>query len=161
MKKKALTLTEVIIALSVGLAIMVPTSYMFANSNKQLEKSSNLIFAAGLARTIISSMMSNHTIFPQVGNNTFISCCDDSSDNVYFRYLFNLKENCGNLKKGLLKIGKATSPKFYHRIAKYDFRYGITLAQIDESVKSVAVYITWKEFGVNKNYETHAFIVAR
>ena len=57
MKKKAVTLTEVLIALAVGVIILLPTTAMFSTSSRLMEKSSNLGLAAGIARYIIQAMM--------------------------------------------------------------------------------------------------------
>lgn len=166
-KKKAVTLTEVLIALSIGATVLLPVTIMFSNSGRVLEKSSNLGIAAGLARYIIQGMMSmrmNEIISIPIPG---VSCCDDSNDNLYLRYIFHLKENCGSLEKGLLSINHEQIPKLYSRLAKYEFRYSVTVSETSPSgeegdlMKSVSVLISWKEFGVNKVYESHAYIVPR
>ena len=57
MKKKAVTLTEILIALAVGVMILLPTTAMFSTSSRLMEKSSNLALAAGIGRYIIQGMM--------------------------------------------------------------------------------------------------------
>lgn len=170
MKKKALTLTEVLIAVSIGVAIFIPTSIMYSNSSRQLEKTSNLSFASGLGRYIVQTMMTmkidDIKDTEQVSPNG-ISFCDSSDDNIFFNTLFNLKEQTGGLNKGYIKIGADSCPKLYNRLAKYDYRYMIkgTPVQLhgsdDDKISSVRLSITWKEFGENKIYEYNVVIVEK
>lgn len=167
MSKKGVSLTEILIALAVGIAILIPTTAMFSTSSKMLEKSSNLTFASGLARYIIQGMMSAPLMSIVDVPIPGISCCDDSDDNVYFRNLFNLKRDVGNLKEGRVYNTLEGNPKFFSRCAKYDFRYSISVGEASPNdvpgdiVKSVSVLITWKEFGVDKVYKAHVYIVPR
>ena len=167
MKKKAVTLTEVLIALSIGVVILLPTTAMFSTSSRMLEKSSNLSLAAGIARYIIQGMMTMEMEEIKPIDVPGVSMCDETSRNTYFQTLFELQNDCGSLKKGRVTMGMNNCPKFYSRLAKYDFRYAISVCSVNTSdidgdiMKSVAVYVTWKEFGVDKVYETHAFIVPR
>ena len=164
--RKAVTLTEVLIALSIAMVIFVPTTMMFSNSAKVMEKSSNLTFAAGLARFILQGMMAMD-LKEIVDIKNPISCCDTSEDNKYLRYLFNLNSDCGNFKKGKVLIGQDSCPKLYNRLAKFDFRYSVLSVPLilsqkkQEIMSSVKVCIHWKEFGVDKIYESHAYIIQR
>ena len=166
-KKKAVTLTEVLIALSIGVVILLPTTAMFSTSSRFLEKSSNLSLASGIARYIIQAMMTMDMNEIKPIDIPGVSLCDDSSRNTYFQTLFELVEDCGSLKRGKVVMGMKTCPKFYARLAKYDFRYSISVCSVnindvdDDVMKSVAVYVTWKEFGVDKVYESHAYICPR
>ena len=73
----------------------------------------------------------------------------------------------GDLKKGKVTMSMESCPKFYTRLARYEFRYSISVCSVNTNdidgdiMKSVTVYVTWKEFGVDKVYESHAFIVPR
>jgi hypothetical protein len=166
-KKKAVTLTEVLIALSIGVAILIPTTAMFSTSSRLLEKSSNLSLASGLARYILQGMMTMETSEIQSTDLSGISFCDESEDNVYFQRLFELQNDCGDLKAGKINMGRDSAPKLYARLAKYDYRYFISAVSCntngikDDIMLSVSIIVTWKEFGVDKLYETHAFIVPR
>ncbi len=161
MKKKALTLTEILIAISIAIIIFLPASIMFSNSAKFLEKTSNLTFAGGLSRFIIQGMMASRMSevidIPYPG----ISCCDPSDDNIYFKNLFDLAEDCGDIKKGKISISAQNCPKFYQRLAKYNFRYSVSIAQTQKDIKSVAVCITWEEFGQHKMLKTNTYVIAR
>lgn len=165
MNKKALTLTEVLIALSIGIAIFLPTIAMFSNSTKGLEQTSNLGFAGGLARYIIQGM--NAMEFGEIEKieKPGISCCDKSESNKYFKNLFNLQNDCGDLKKGKITIDKEKCKKLYNRLAKNDYRYFIDVSYDPSAtmkgIKSVTVNITWKEYGENKIFISHAFIVQK
>ena len=162
MKKKALTLTEVLIAISIGIVLFLPTSIMFSNSAKVMEKSSNLTFAGGLSRHIIQKMMTMRMNDIQEIDYPGISFCDDSDDNVYFKDLFDMAEDCGELKKGKISISMEKCPKLYARLARYNYRYYISIAQIsDPIVKNVAVCVTWEEFGEHKILKTNAYIIPR
>ena len=167
MKKKAVTLTEVLIALAVGVIILLPTTAMFSTSSRLMEKSSNLALAAGIARYIIQGMMTMETKEIKPIETPGVSMCDSSSKNQYFQTLFELNDSVGDLKKGKVKMSMKNCPKFYTRLARYEYRYFITCGDFisketdDDIMKSVTVYVTWKEFGVDKVYETHAFIVPR
>ena len=167
MKKKAVTLTEILIALAVGVMILLPTTAMFSTSSRLMEKSSNLALAAGIGRYIIQGMMtmemSEINEIPVPG----VSMCDSSDKNQYFQTLFDLKDTCGDLKKGKITMSMKNCPKLYSRLARYEYRYWISVgvaknSDIDDDImKTVTVYVSWKEFGVDKLYETHAFIVPR
>ena len=167
MKKKAVTLTEVLIALSIGMVVLLPTTVMFSSSSRFLEKSSNLSLASGIARYIIQGMMTMEMEEIKSIELPGVSMCDESDRNTYFRTLFDLAQDCGKLKKGIITMSMKNCPKFYARLAKYDFRYAISVGtakikDVDKDImKSVTVYVTWKEFGVDKVYESHAFIVPR
>ena len=167
MKKKAVTLTEVLIALAVGVIILLPTTAMFSTSSRLMEKSSNLGLAAGIARYIIQAMMTMEMKEIKPIDIPGVSICDSSSKNQYFQTLFELADSCGEFQKGKVIMNKDNCPKLYARLARYEFRYSISVCSVntndvdDDIMKSVAVYITWKEFGVDKVYETHAFIVPR
>ena len=161
MNNKAVTLTETLIAISIALTIILPISMMFSNSSRTLEKTSNLSFAGGLARYIIQGMMTMEkdeiVQIPPPG----ISCCDESDDNTYFKKLFNFYNVESDLDSGVTTVGiKNCVTKLYNRFARYNYRYSISVAQIS-GIKSVSVLITWKEFGVDKVFESHAYIVAR
>ena len=166
-KKKAVTLTEVLIALSIGVAILIPATAMFSTSSRLLEKSSNLSLASGLARYILQGMMTMESSEIQSIEMPGVSFCDQSEDNVYFQRLFELQTDCGDLKAGKINMGPDSAPKLYARLAKYDYRYYISAVTCNTNgvegdiMKSVSIYVTWKEFGVDKLYETHAFIVPR
>ena len=164
--RKAVTFTELLIALSIGMVILMPTSIMFSNSAKLMEKSSNLSFAAGLARYILQGMMTmDLKEITDIKNP--ISCCDTSEDNKYLKFLFNLNDNCGEFKKGKVLMGKNSCPKLYARLAKFDYRYSVLSVPLilsqkkQEIMSSVKVCIHWKEFGVDKIYESHAYIIQR
>ena len=167
MKKKAVTLTEVLIALAVGVIILLPTTAMFSTSSRLMEKSSNLGLAAGIARYIIQGMMTMEMEEIKPIDIPGVSICDTSEKNQYFQTLFELKDSLGDLKKGRVTMSMKNCPKFYTRLARYEFRYSISVCSVNTNdidgdiMKSVAVYVTWKEFGVDKVYETHAFIVPR
>ena len=96
-----------------------------------------------------------------------VSMCDSSEKNTYFQTLFDLKDTCGDLKKGKVTMSMKNCPKLYQRLARYEFRYSISVGLVqskdidDDIMKTVTVYVTWKEFGVDNIYETHAFIVPR
>lgn len=167
MKKKAVTLTEVLIALAVGVVILLPTTAMFSTSSRLMEKSSNLGLAAGIARYIIQGMMTMEMQEIKAIDVPGVSMCDSSEKNTYFQTLFDLKDTCGDLKKGKVTMSMKNCPKLYQRLARYEFRYSISVGLVqskdidDDIMKTVTVYVTWKEFGVDKIYETHAFIVPR
>ncbi len=167
MKKKAVTLTEVLIALAVGVIILLPTTAMFSTSSRLMEKSSNLGLAAGIARYVIQGMMTMEMEEIKPIDVPGVSMCDSSERNTYFQTLFDLKDTCGDLKKGKVTMSMKNCPKLYARLARYEFRYSISVGVVkskdvdDDIMKTVTVYVTWKEFGVDKLYETHAFIVPR
>ena len=167
MKKKAVTLTEVLIALAVGVIILLPTTAMFSTSSRLMEKSSNLGLAAGIARYIIQGMMTMEMDEIKAIDAPGISMCDTSDRNTYFQTLFELKDACGSFKKGKISISMDNCPKLYARLARYEYRYWISVGFAknkdieDDIMKTVTVYVSWKEFGVDKIYETHAFIVPR
>lgn len=167
MGKKAVTLTEILIAMTVAMVIIIPTTSMFSTSSKMLEKASNLTFASGLSRYIIQGLMSARMNDIASTPRTEISCCDPSEDNIYFYDLFNLKNDVGSLKKGKVVNSLSSLPNFFSRCAKYDFRYSVSVATANmtsdelDVVKTVEVFISWKEFGVDKAYRSHAYIVPR
>lgn len=165
MRKKAVTLTEIMIAISILIVIILPIAVSFSNSGKALEKASNVSFAAGLSRYIIQNMM---TMRSSEINNTpdaGISCVDPSDDNTYFKHLFYFKNKCDNFSRGLTTIRQKSCPRmFYNRICKYNFRYIIHTVELPGSagqIKSATVNITWKEMGADKVYKSHAYIVFR
>lgn len=161
MNKKAVTLTEVLIAISIAIAISLPVFLMFSTSSKSLEKSSNLCFAGGLARYIIMGMMTMQLSKIENTPTEGIACYDESDKNLYFKTLFNFYNKDDDLSAGVTTMKASnTFDKLRARFIKYDFRYHIRVAKKDET-NSVTVGITWIEFGINKIYESHAYIVSR
>lgn len=167
MSKRAVTLAEILIAMTVAILVIIPTTSMFSTSSKMLEKASNLTFASGLARYIIQGLMSTRIKEIREIPDAGISCCDPSEDNIYFYHLFNLKNQVGDLPKGEIVNSPESLPKFFNRCAKYDYRYSMSCVPLKLSddeydvVFSVKVRIQWKEFGVHKSYDSHAYIVPR
>lgn len=167
MNKRATSLVEVLIALSIGIGILIPSVALFSTSSKVVEKGRNLSFASSLSRYIIQNMMTMKmdkiVSVPIPG----LSVCDDSNENYYFGELFNFKSDNGKFKKGNIGINKDQLPELYNYLARYDFRYSIAVGEanpsddISDIIKSVTVLITWKEFGVDKVYESHAYIIPR
>ncbi|MBQ2594622.1 MAG: prepilin-type N-terminal cleavage/methylation domain-containing protein, partial [Candidatus Riflebacteria bacterium] len=143
MKRKAVTLTEVLIALAVGVIILLPTTAMFSTSSRLMEKSSNLALAAGIGRYIIQGMMTMETDEIKSIEMPGVSMCDTSSKNQYFQTLFELKDTVGDLKKGKVTMSMKNCPKFYTRLARYEYRYFIKSSDFksndvdDDIMKSV------------------------
>lgn len=165
--KRAVTLTEVLIAIAIGMAILVPSVAVFSTSSRVVEKSRNLSFASGLARYIIQGMMTMKMNDITSISAPGVSVCDQTDKNIYFKDLFNMIEQRNDLKKGAIALTHENLPAFYGHLARYEFRYSIYVGEVspdevaEDIVKSVTVFISWKEFGVDKSYESHAYIIPR
>ena len=150
---------------------MLPTSFIFSNSTKQLEKASNRSFASSLARYIIQTMMTmkiddiRDTDHVSEGG---ISFCDNSDDNIFFNTLFNNFNNkIEDFDSGYVNINSNSCRNLYNRLAKNDFRYIIkgTPVQLagptDDKSSSINVGITWNESGERIRYNFYAIIVEK
>lgn len=157
MNRRALSLTEIMIALTIAVMVMVPVTSMFSTSGHQVQKSRNFSFAAGLARRISQHLMimpfEEITEVPLPG----MGLCDAPDDGI-FNPLVNFSSN----QTGIKRIKAADFPTLYEFLNQNDFRYALSVSNVSfgagDEIKSVAIMITWKEAGKDMIYRTHIYV---
>lgn len=155
MSKRALSLTEIMIALSIAVMVMVPVTSMFSSSGQQVTKSRNFTFAAGLARRISQHLMIMP--FEDIAEVTDQAICD-APDNEFFSPLLNFASD----QSGIKRIKQADLPTLHGFIDLYDFHYSLSVSNVSfgvgDEIKSIAIMITWKDAGKDLFYRTHVFV---
>lgn len=157
MTKRALSLTEIMIAISIAVMVMVPVTSMFSTSGQQVQKSRNFSFAAGLARRISQHLLimafDDIVEVPLPGQ---IIC--DAPDNDFFSPMINFASD----QSGIKRIKKADLPVLYDFLDLNGFRYSLSVSNVSfgagDEIKSVAIMITWKEAGKDLIYRTHVYV---
>lgn len=157
MKRKGLSLSEVIIALAIAVMVMVPVTSMFSSSGQQVQKSRNFSFAAALARRISQHLMimpfDDIAEVPLPGQ-----AIHDAADDSYFNPLLNFSDN----QTGVKRVIAADMPALYNFLVMNDFKYSLSVSNVSfgagDEIKSVAIMITWKEAGRDMIYRTHVYV---
>lgn len=157
MNRHALSLTEVMIALTIAVMVMVPVSSMFSTSGNQVLKSRNFSFAAALARRISQHLMimpfSDILDVPLPGKPLHGVDNDD---------FFNPLLNFSGSQSGVKKISVADTPDLYEYLEQHDFKYSLSVSNVSfgagDEIKSIAIMITWKEAGRDMIYRTHVYV---
>lgn len=155
--KRGLSLTEVMIAMSIAITVLVPVISMFTNAGRTVQKTVVFSFAGGLARRISQHLMVIPFDEIQEVPLPGISLCD-SPDDRFFNPLLNFSSNSSGEKR----ITFEDMPAFYNFLALYDFRYAISVSNVSfgagDEIKSCGVMITWQENGKDMIYQTHVYI---
>lgn len=155
--KKGLSLTEIMIAMSIAVTVLVPVISMFSNAGRTVQKSMIFSFSAGLARRISQHLMVIPFDEIQEVPLPGVSLCD-SPDDRFFNPLLNFSTS----QSGLKRITYSDLPEFYKFLALYDFRYAISVSNVSfgagDEIKSCAIMITWQENGKDMLYQTHVYI---
>lgn len=155
--KKGISLTEILIAMSIALTILVPVINMFSSAGKRVQKGIIFSFAAGLARRISQHLMVMPYDEIQDVPLPGISLCDSSTD-PYFNPLLNFSDNATGQKS----INQTDLPELFNFLALYDFRYALSVSTVSfgdgDEIKSVAIIISWRENGKDMLYQTHVYI---
>ncbi len=157
MRSHGTTLIEIIIAIAIGIAAIVPISIMFSQSSRQVTKSQNFSFAAALARRI-----SQHTAqmpFSEISNVPLPGAPIgvNKTDRYFGEFL-----NTGTSKSQIKFLDETDMPGLSGFFKKYNFKYSVSVSSVtfssDDTVKSVAIYIMWKEGAKDFIYQSHVFI---
>lgn len=157
MNKRALSLPEILIAITIAVTVLVPVTQLFSTSGQSVQKSRNFSFATGLARRISQHLMimkyKNIIDIPLPG----LSLCD-AADNVFFSPLFNFS----NDQSGVKRITAADMPALYAFLNQFDFKYALSISNVSfgtgDEIKSVAIMITWKESGKDMMYRSYVYV---
>lgn len=155
--KKGLSLTEILIAMSIAITILVPVVSMFSTAGRTVQKSIVFSFSTGLARRISQHLMV--VPFDEIQEVPLpgISLCNSSED-PFFNPLINFSTS----KTGQKSITQTDLPDFFKFLALYDFRYALSVSNVSfgdgDEIKSVAIIITWRENGKDMLYQTHVYI---
>jgi hypothetical protein len=157
MKRSGLTLTEIMIAISMAVVVMIPMMSMFSASGQAVQKTRNFSFASGLARRISQHLMIMPFADVEEVPLPGISLCD-APDDPFFNPFLNFQ----NDQNGLKRINNTDFPELYGFLNQFDFRYSISVSNVSfgagDEIKSVAIQITWKEAGKDMIYRTHVYI---
>ncbi|MDD3001495.1 MAG: hypothetical protein PHF29_07060 [Candidatus Riflebacteria bacterium] len=156
-KSYGTTLVEIVIAIAIGLAAIVPISTMFSQSNRQVTKSQNFSFAAALGRRI--SQHTSQMPFSEIANVPLPGAAiGGTKTDRYFGALLNP----GTDKSQIKYLDETDMPGLCSFLKKYNFKYSVSVSSVtfasDDTVKSVAIYIMWKEGAKDFIYQTHVFI---
>ena len=168
-KRSATTLIEVIIAITIGVAVLIPLGTFFSQSGKQVTKAQNYILAMSLARRIIRHInlipyTQLKTKFPEIETlDDFHPIQIGERDNdLFFGEMYNFKDN----KKGIKHLNQNDMLDFYKFLSRYDFRYIVTSKEAPSvgnssfgSITTITVGIFWKENGKDYTYTSHAFAI--
>ncbi|MEW6710746.1 MAG: hypothetical protein AB1403_13045 [Candidatus Riflebacteria bacterium] len=155
--KKGLSLTEIMIAMSIAITVLVPVISMFSSAGRSVQKSTIFNFATGLGRKI-----SQHLLvipFDEIQEIPLpgISLCDSPDDQFFSPFL-----NFSNDKTGLKRINQNDLPDLYSFLNLYDFHYALSVSNVSfgsgDEMKSVSILVTWVENGKDMIYQTHAYI---
>ena len=157
MKRRALSLTEVILALAIAVMVMVPVTSMFSTSGQQVQKSRNFSFAAALARRISQHLLVmpfdeiNEVPLPGVAIH-------DTPDDAFFNPLMNFSDT----QSGLQRVTEVDTPVLYGFLVQNDFKYALSVSNVSfgtgDEIKSISILITWKEAGRDMIYRTHVYV---
>lgn len=157
MNRRALSLTEVMIALTIAVMVMVPVSSMFSTSGGQVMKSRNFSFAAALARRI-----SQHLMAMPFSDINDVPLPGLSLHNATGEIFFNPLLNFSGSQSGVKKITKTDLPTLYDFLVQNDFKYSLSVSNVSfgdgDEIKSIAIMITWKEAGRDMIYRTHVYV---
>lgn len=156
-KRSGLSLTEILIAISIGLAILVPVIAMFTSSGRAVQKSTIFSFATGLSRCISQHLMVKHfdeiQEVPLPGLTLY-----DAPDDGIFNPLLNFSKD----ETGVKRINLKDMPKLHAFLRQYDFRYALSVSNVSfgvgDEIKSVAILVTWQENGKDMLYQSHVYI---
>ncbi len=157
MKRRALSLTEVILALAIAVMVMVPVTSMFSTSGQQVQKSRNFSFAAALARRIPQHLM----VMPFddiVEVPLSVGSIHDSPDDPFFNPIMNFSDS----QSGQKRVNAADTPALYDYLVQYDFKYALSVSNVSfgtgDEIKSILILITWKEASRDMIYRTHIYV---
>jgi type II secretory pathway pseudopilin PulG len=155
--KSATSLVEIMVALSIAAMVIVPISTVFSTSNKQTTRGHNFTFASSLARRLIQHVQQQ--AFNKIQDVPLPGeLIGGNKNDFYFGQLINLGDSASTIKY----LTETDSPDLYKFIRKYAFRYSISVGAVnfaeEDKVKSVSVYITWKEMGKDYLYTSHVFV---
>jgi hypothetical protein len=156
-KRAATSLLEIIIALAIACMVIVPLSMVFNTSNVQTTRGHNFTFASSLARRVLQHVQQQP--FNQIQEVPLPGeLIGGNESDLYFGPMVNLGKSASSIKY----LTESDFPNLYHFIRKYAFRYSISVGAVtfapEDSVKSVSVYITWKEMGKDYMYKSHVFV---
>ncbi len=158
-RRSATSLVEVIIALSIASMVIVPISLVFNTSNRQTTRGHNFTFASSLARRVLQHVQ--QLPFKDVLDVPLpgVLIGEDPSDQFFGAFL-----NLGTTHRSVKHLTQNDMPDLYEFIKKHGFRYSISVGTVsfsaEDNIKSVTVYITWKEMGKDYMYKSHAFIAS-
>ena len=160
--KKATSLIEVIIAISIGITMLLPIGYFFSQTGKQVTKSQNYTIAAALARRICQYVY--HMPYDSVPTiNIPGKPISGDANDYFFGEIYNNTSN----KTGIKHLTENELPALFSSLAKYNFTYIILPCEAtfeyngnyDERIKSVRVIVNWHENGKDWSYLSHVYVV--
>lgn len=158
MKKSGLTLTEVMLAVSILAITIAPVMHFFSNSARQLERTSNVTFATGIARNISQKLqVLPYDVIADI-DPPGIEIADGPDD-----FFFNPLVNPGISSDTALRIDQDSFPELYVYLKRFQFRYALSVVEVnfedDDYVKSVDIQITWRERNRDMLYRMHTYVV--
>lgn len=160
--KKATTLIEVIIAISIGIAMLLPIGYFFSQTGKQVSRTQNYTIAAALARRICQYVYNMPYDDVPTVNIPGKPIGGDAND-YFFGKIYNLSNNSNGIKH----LTENELPNLYSSLTKYHFSYVIIPCEAtfqyngtyDERIKSIRVIVNWRENGKDWSYLSHVYVV--
>lgn len=136
---------------------LIPVTNMFGVSGRAVQKSQNLALAVGLAHRISQHLLARP--YPEVVEAPLPgqSIADGPTDG-----LFNPLENTGTTNETLINITQSQSPDLHSFLRKYDFRYALLVTPVvfgpGDEMKSVCIFVSWKEGGQNLSYRMYMYV---
>jgi len=157
MKKSGMSLLEIVIAMSIAVVIFIPAMNMFSTTGQAVFKTRNFSFANSLARRISQHLMvmpfEDIQEIPLKG----IPICD-APKGSFFGPFFNKTGSSAGEKL----ITQTDMPEFYGYLAKHDFRYALSVSNVSfgdgDEIKSVGIFITWKENDKDMIYRLYVYV---
>ena len=158
--RKATSLIEIMIAISIGITMLLPIGYFFTHTGQQVSYSQNKTLAGALARRICQYVY--HMPYDHVKQVPQKPIGGDPND-PYFGQILNTKKD----KSGIQHLTENELKDFYGLLSKHNFKYQIEIAEADLSysgdyddrIKSVMVYISWRENGNDWTYSECVYIL--
>ena len=155
--KRAITLTEILIAMSIAITVLVPVVSMFGTAGRAIQKSTIFSFATGLARRISQHLMVIPFEDIQEVSLPGIAVAD-GTDDPFFNPLINFETTSAGEKK----ISAENFPELHGFLTLHDFRYSLSVSNVSfgkgDEIKDVGILITWQENGKDMMYRTHVFV---
>ncbi|MBF0407104.1 MAG: hypothetical protein HQM10_07110 [Candidatus Riflebacteria bacterium] len=152
-EKKGFSFLEVIFAVGILAACLVPIITLFGNSGRAVQKSQNLSVAVSLVHKISQHLKG----FPYNDIIDVVDCpiADGPTD-----YIFNPLFNYGNSSTSEVFVTSSSAKELYKFFKTYSFKYSLEVSTFS-TYKSVLISVKWVESSLNLVYQREFYICDR
>jgi hypothetical protein len=148
---------EIMIAIMLLSMALIPVFSMFSTSGRMVTKSQNLGLAVSFAHRISQHLLAmpyDSIVDVPIPGNSIAGGPDDE--------IFNPVANWGTTKTSRVPINPNQMPGLFHFLRKFEFRYALLVSPMvfgpGDELKSVCVFISWREQGVDFSYRTYVYV---